>query len=155
MQEARLTSAMDPRGLVLFVEDDRPVADSTALLLKSAGYRVVTAEDGDVALAWMHDSDLRPDVLLVDFNLPGTMDGTEVAEAVCREMGYCVPTIILSGNLPNAEVPWMPGVPVLPMAKPVDPDLLCKAVQTFIDFGRFASLRRRRAPTTPLCADRL
>ena len=150
-----MASAVDPRGLVLYVEDDRPVAESTALLLKAAGYRVVTAEDGDVALAWIHDSDIRPDVLLVDFNLPGSMDGTEVAEAACRAMGYCVPTIILSGNLPSAEVPWMPGVPVLPMAKPVDPDLLCKAVQTFMDFGRFAALRRRRAPTAALRVDRL
>lgn len=149
-----MASAIDPRGLVLYVEDDRPLADSTALLLKAAGYRVVTAEDGDVALAWIHDSELRPDVLLVDFNLPGSMDGTEVAEAACREMGYCVPTIILSGNLPNAEVPWMPGVPVLPMAKPVEPELLCKAVETFMDFGRYVALRRRRMPTMAMPVDR-
>lgn len=130
--------AEGPRGLVLYVEDDRPLADSTAMLLKAAGHNVMTAEDGDAALAWLRASELHPDILIVDFNLPGSMDGTEVAEAACRAIGYCVPTIILSGNLPNAEVPWMPGVPVLPMAKPVDPELLCKAVQTFMDFGRFA-----------------
>ena len=98
--------------------------------------------------------DPRGLVLLVDFNLPGSMDGTEVAEAACREMGYCVPTIILSGNLPNAEVPWMPGVPVLPMAKPVEPELLCKAVETFMDFGRYVALRRRRTPTMMMPAGR-
>lgn len=150
-----MASAEDPRGLVLYVEDDRPLAKSTAMLLRVAGYRVVTAEDGDEAIAWVRASEQHPDILIVDFSLPGSMDGTEVAEAACRAMGYCVPTIILSGDLPNAEVPWMPGVPVLPMAKPVDPELLCKAVQTFMDFGKFVALRRRSAPTTTPSVDRL
>lgn len=132
-----------PRATVLHVEDDADLACSLAMLLRSAGYRAVSAATPHEALALIEQRGLRPDILIVDFHLADVMDGTELAEEICRALGHCVPTILLSGDLANAEVPWMPGVPVLPLSKPTDPELLLKAVETFSAFEQFAATRRR------------
>ncbi|MFO1427974.1 MAG: response regulator [Steroidobacteraceae bacterium] len=127
--------------LVLHVEDDAALAAGLARLLELEGYRAVTAVDGPQALELIARQDLKPDVLIVDYNLPGGMDGTEVAEAIAAALGYVTPTIILSAELINAGMPWLPGTPMLPVSKPVAPDLLLKAVAVFAEFGRYA--RRR------------
>lgn len=137
-----MTATSDHRATVLHVEDDADLARSVSLLLRTGGYRAITAHTADDALDLIGPQGLRPDILIIDFNLPGSMDGAELAEEACRLMGHCVPTILLSGQLANSEVPWMPGVPVLPLAKPADPELLLKAVETFSEFERFAAARR-------------
>jgi CheY-like chemotaxis protein len=140
-----MPKAQATRGLVLHVEDDAEVAASTALLMRLAGFRTVVAHDGDTALRLVREGDLRPDVLLVDHNLPGEMDGCETAEAVCRALHEPLPTILLSGELPNAALPWLPGVPIWPMAKPARPELLVRAVETFAELHRWAEMQRRSA----------
>ena len=39
------------------------------------------------------------------------MTGTEVAEEFARLLGHAVPTIILTGDPANAEVPWLADAP--------------------------------------------
>jgi DNA-binding response OmpR family regulator len=53
---------------VLLVEDDPDVRDIFSTALLRAGYEVIQAADGDVALARARDE--RPDVVLLDFGLP-------------------------------------------------------------------------------------
>ncbi|HVE50798.1 MAG TPA: response regulator [Casimicrobiaceae bacterium] len=67
----------DGRMTVLVVDDNADVAESTAILLRSAGCDVHVAPDGRSALAAL-DS-LHPDAVLLDIGLPG-MDGYQVAE---------------------------------------------------------------------------
>lgn len=141
-----MASAGAPRATVLHVEDDAVLAGSVAMLLRTGGFRAISADSAERALELISAEGLRPEILILDFNLRGSMDGSELAEEICRSLGHCVPTILLSGDLANAEVPWMPGVPVLPLSKPTDPELLLKAVETFGEFERFAAARRRPPP---------
>ncbi len=124
-------------GLVLHVEDDPACAASVALLLRSAGFSVVSAADGEEALAQIAAQSLQPSVLIVDFHLPGEMDGSEVAEEVARRLGRPIATILLSGDLSATSPPWLPGVPLWPMRKPVAPETLCKAVTVFAEVQRW------------------
>jgi hypothetical protein len=55
-----------------------------------------------------------------------------------------IPTIILSGELANAELPWLPGVPVLPLSKPAEPELLLRSVRLFVQFQRETRLPSAR-----------
>jgi len=64
---------------VLIVDDNRDVAHSTALLLRSAGCNVDLAFDGEEAVRVVRV--LRPDVVLLDLGLP-KMDGYQVAERI-------------------------------------------------------------------------
>ncbi len=64
---------------VLIVDDNRDVANSTAVLLRSAGCNVDLAYDGEEAIRVVNA--LRPDVVLLDLGLP-KMDGYQVAEQI-------------------------------------------------------------------------
>lgn len=145
---------MKPRCLVLHVEDDRSILGSVQALLASAGHVSVPVPSAEGALSWMDQRPADPDVLVIDFELPGEMQGTDVAQEVCRRLGRGLPTIVLSGRLTDVDALWMPGSPVLCVWKPVDPELLLKAVETFASFGRFARarLRARRGGGAPASA---
>jgi two-component system CheB/CheR fusion protein len=125
----------------MHVEDDVALAAAVAVLLRSHGFDARTATDGVSALACVADRRVEPDVLIMDFNLPGDMDGTEAAEEICRALGHVVPTIFLSGELSNSALPWLPGAPLLFAAKPVDAELLVKVVESFAALGRFIRSR--------------
>ena len=75
-----------PLGLcVLVVDDNRDVAESTAVLLRMAGCDVHVAYDGDEALRAMPR--LGPDAVLLDIGLP-RINGYEVAERIRAEPDY-------------------------------------------------------------------
>ncbi len=67
------------KGSVLVVDDEPNIALSLEYLMKSQGYDVRVAPDGDAALAALRDG--LPDVMLLDVMLPGR-DGYEVCETV-------------------------------------------------------------------------
>jgi two-component system OmpR family response regulator len=82
------------KGLVLVVEDERPIADLVKLYLSRDGYGVHVEVDGLGGLAAARR--LRPVVCVLDIGLPG-MDGTEVCRAL-RESGDWTPIIFLTAR---------------------------------------------------------
>ena len=137
-----MSGAADKPFVVLHVEDDEQLAANVAALLRAQGHVPLKATDGTAALALLGRA--APDVLIMDFNLPGEMDGADVVQEICRSLGHVVPTIFLSGELANAAMPWLPGAPLLFMAKPADAEILLKVVESFAALGRFMLTRVRR-----------
>jgi CheY-like chemotaxis protein len=64
---------------VLVVDDDRDVRCSCAEVLRTAGYRVVEAENGLAALTHLRSSDVG--AVLLDVFMPG-LDGLSVLDAI-------------------------------------------------------------------------
>ena len=62
---------------VLVVDDDPDIARFVEVNLRSAGYDVAVAADGEQALEKAHH--LRPDLVLLDVMMP-RIDGFEVAQ---------------------------------------------------------------------------
>jgi len=124
------------RGLVLHVDDDEAMRRSTALLMRSAGYETREAAYGEQALAQVESLRGRLDVLIVDYNLGHPMTGTEVAEEFARLLGHAVPTIILTNEPANAEVPWLADAPVWVARKPLAPETLLAALEPLVQFRR-------------------
>jgi DNA-binding response OmpR family regulator len=81
-----------PHGTVLVVEDSPAVRELVSTLLERAGYRVLGEADGEAALARFSSS--RPDVVLLDVNLPG-MSGWQVLTRLRERSG--VPIAMLTG----------------------------------------------------------
>ncbi len=123
--------------VVLHVEDDEVLAASVAGLLRAEGLQALTATDGASALERIAHGAPAPDVLIMDVNLPGEMDGADVAQEICHALGHVVPTIFLSGQLSNVGMPWLPGAPLLFVSKPIEADVLVKVVESFAELGRF------------------
>lgn len=124
------------RGLVLHVDDDDAMRCSTSLLLRLAGFETREAPNGEQALAQAGHLRGKLDVLIVDYHLGGDLTGTEVAEELARLLGHAVPTVILTGDPANAEVPWLSDAPVWLARKPLSPDTLLAALPALVDFRR-------------------
>jgi CheY-like chemotaxis protein len=124
------------RGLILHVDDDEAVRRSTTLLMRAAGYETREAANGEQALAQAESLRGRLDVLIVDYHLGNSLTGTEVAEEFARLLGHAVPTIILTGDPANAEVPWLADAPVWVARKPLAPETLLAALPSLVNFRR-------------------
>ncbi|MBD2461441.1 response regulator [Oscillatoria sp. FACHB-1407] len=78
---------------VLVVEDERVVARDIEKRLKKLGYFVVASvASGEEAL--QKAADLRPDLVLMDIQIKGEMDGIETAEQIRTELD--IPVIYLT-----------------------------------------------------------
>jgi DNA-binding response OmpR family regulator len=83
-----------PKPLILVVDDDPKTVASVRLYLEHAGFEVVTAGDGNTALA-RASATPTPDLVVLDLMLPG-LDGMEV----CRRLRAStdVPIIMLTAR---------------------------------------------------------
>jgi DNA-binding NtrC family response regulator len=132
---------MPERIRVLHVEDDVEVASAIALLLRAAGFAVTTATTAEQAMHYVAATALPPDVLLLDYWLGDSETGADLAEHIASALGHRVPTIILTGQLFNAEVPWMPGTPMMLASKPMDGEMLIETIAHFAALHRYALAR--------------
>jgi len=131
------------RGLILHVDDDEGLRRSTALLLRSAGFETREAVCGEDALAQVEALRGRLDVLIVDYDLGAGLTGTEVAENFARLLGRAVPTIMLTGDPANAEVPWLADAPVWVARKPLQGETLLAALPPLVAFRRAVAATSR------------
>jgi CheY-like chemotaxis protein len=134
---APMTPPMEAAAkVVMHIEDDPAVRDSIRTLLQADGYEVISVPDGETALLQVQACGVRPDLLIVDFHLGRGMNGTEVAEQITRLLRYPLPIILLTGDAPNAYVPWITRAPVWLLPKPADARLLAAAIGPLTDFAR-------------------
>jgi two-component system alkaline phosphatase synthesis response regulator PhoP len=84
--------------LILVVDDEPKIVKLARDYLEKAGYRVLDARDGTTALAAARHE--RPDLVVLDLNLPGT-DGLDVCRALRRESD--VPIIMLTARVDEAD----------------------------------------------------
>jgi DNA-binding response OmpR family regulator len=87
-------AAEEPRRRVLVVEDDASILLGLQINLEKEGYTVLTAEDGERAVAMVRSE--RPDLIILDVMLP-KMNGFVVLQTIRRE-GLTMPIIILSAR---------------------------------------------------------
>ena len=83
---------------ILLVDDDENLVEAMKVTLLSQEYVVVTAHDGETAMAQFRYE--RPDLVVLDLNLPG-MDGIDVARAIRRERN--TPIIMLTARVEETD----------------------------------------------------
>jgi DNA-binding response OmpR family regulator len=122
-------------GIILHVEDEHSVRQAVALLLRVERYQVLGAAAGDEALQ-LALGGLRPDVLILDYDLGEGMNGAELAQQLRRSLGYSPPILMLTGDPASAEVPWITDAPIWLAHKPLDPRLLLAALPGLVQLSR-------------------
>jgi len=78
---------------ILVVDDEKPISDIVKFNLTKEGYEVITAYDGEEALAKVKEE--TPDLILLDLMLP-KIDGLEVAREVRKT--YDMPIIMVTAK---------------------------------------------------------
>ena len=117
---------------VLLIEDEHALRDIVEEVLREAGYRVLTAQDGPTGLQIL-SSDTRVDLLITDVGLPGGLNGRQVADAArVRRVGLKV--LFITGYADTAAVGngrLDVGMEVL--TKPFDLSALANKARALID----------------------
>ncbi len=123
-------AAPSPRpgsGLILIVDDERPVAEATKMLLEIEGFdvRLATCESEAVAAA----RERRPDLIISDFHLRGGETGLGVALSVRRDAEREIPIVFVTGDTSklSASAGPIPGADFL--TKPLQADDLLAIVR--------------------------
>ena len=117
---------------VLVVEDEVMISNLVADCLSESGFRVHEVATADEALRYIK-SGANVDVLFTDINLPGGMNGAELAEWA-RELRLEMPIVYASGRCKLSEI--SPLVPrSLFVAKPYDPNDICALLMRLTDAG--------------------
>ena len=96
-----IASGIGAAPTVLIVEDDPGIAELEKDRLEDAGYRIRTASDADAALAEIQRGPV--DLILLDYRLPGGIDGLEFHSRV-RDAGFDLPVILVTGFSNEATV---------------------------------------------------
>ena len=91
---------MSEKTKILIVEDEMIIAANISLQLTTLGYEVTgIMPRGEDAL--LHIEDNPPDILLLDINLKGKLDGIETAETMQKT--HNIPVIYLTANIDDAH----------------------------------------------------
>jgi DNA-binding LytR/AlgR family response regulator len=91
---------MSEKTKILIVEDEMIIAANISLQLTTLGYEVTgIIPRGEDAL--LHIEDNHPDILLLDINLKGKLDGIETAEAMQKT--HNIPVIYLTANIDDTH----------------------------------------------------
>ena len=123
---------------ILVVDDDPAMLNATTIVLESRGYQVLTAQDGEEALAKVAEE--KPDLLILDLLLP-VMDGFEVIKRLDEQWGTSdsrIPILILSAVKEDSsrrryelETKVTLGVDDY-VEKPISPPLLLQRVERLL-----------------------
>ena len=117
------------RGLVLVIEDERPIADLVRLYLTRDGFGVHVEHDGAAGLAAARRT--RPVAVVLDIGLP-VLDGTQVCRRL-REAGDWTPVLFLTAR--DDEVDRILGLELGAddyLTKPFSPRELVARVRTVL-----------------------
>lgn len=87
--------------VVLTVDDDVAVRQVTVDMLREMGCEVLQADGGAEALALLDSTPRSPDVVLLDYAMPG-MNGVQLARAL-RQRGIGVPMALVTGYAELAD----------------------------------------------------
>ncbi|HWF65063.1 MAG TPA: ATP-binding protein, partial [Rhizomicrobium sp.] len=86
------------RGIVLVVDDNPDVAESTSVMLRELGYAVVTAASAEDALDRIARQ--KPLLVLTDIVMPGTADGLALAREL-KSLYPDLPVVLMTGYARN------------------------------------------------------
>jgi DNA-binding response OmpR family regulator len=118
---------------ILVVDDEKDIVDFVSARLKREGYEVVTAFDGEEALAQIKAED--PALIILDLMMP-KLNGLEVLKQLRENPAEkWRPVIIVSGNAELESIKKCYSMEAdLYLTKPCTMDNLVKGVKSMISF---------------------
>ena len=121
------------KGRILVVDDEEEIRKSIRLILTKAGYDVVEAEDGEIAISRLliNDNPFKVGLIICDVQMPN-VNGME-AIAYFRQEFPSTPVIVLTGHpvISGAIHLFKQGI-IDYLEKPISPEKLIQVVEKSI-----------------------
>ena len=116
---------------IAIVEDDMIIADTISEMLEELGYAVLWHASRYSRAIDLLDTSL-PDLLLLDIQLTGRLDGIDLARVIKEQ--YHIPYIFLTANADAATIERAKEVkPMAYLTKPVTKNLVFSAIEIALD----------------------
>jgi chemosensory pili system protein ChpA (sensor histidine kinase/response regulator) len=118
------------RATVMVVDDSLTVRRVTQRLLEREGYRVLLAKDGVEALEQIQSPETRPDLMLVDIEMP-RMDGFDLTRNVRgNDATHGIPIVMITSRTADKHRNYALGLGVdAYFGKPFQEDVLLAAIE--------------------------
>ena len=137
---------MSTRPVILVVDDDGPILLLMRNILREFGFEPQTVSTGEAAVETAQRQ--RPDLVLLDKNMPG-MSGTDVVRAFRAKAGLDqVPIIILSGEPVDHEELSSLGA-IGAVQKPFDIPALIEQIRAAVGVGTKKALSSQLLALSP------
>lgn len=117
-------------SIVLIIEDDVAILDGMSLLLETFGFNVLKAITTKQAMS--SSSEVKPDLIIADYRLPGKEDGLELIDAVRAYHLQHIPAILVTGDTAPDRIKITNSADVLVLHKPVSPALLEETIEKIL-----------------------
>jgi len=104
-------------GTVLVLEDETSVRSALNRLLKLRGIGSSIVATGNDALTLVTQG-MRPDLVLSDYNLRGSMNGVESIKALRSALAWNVPAIVMTGDIQSKTIEAIAAQDVSVVIKP-------------------------------------
>lgn len=134
--------------LILVIDDSPTIRKMVECHLSQAGYRVAIAQDAESGVETAEA--IRPNLILLDHQLPGTTGDEVVRKLLNRESIAHIPVVISSAmrNRAFAAYTEFPNV-VDQIPKPFTPELLKSGVANALEMGKLVVQAQRTGCTMP------
>jgi PAS domain S-box-containing protein len=129
-------------GTVLVIEDETSVRSALNRLLKSRGIGVIGVPTARDAVTVVQQQNLRPDLVLCDYNLPGPMNGVESIESLRTILARNLPAIVMTGDTRSRTMETIASHDVSVVVKPFLADELVQLMNRL--YRRSESSDRKR-----------
>jgi DNA-binding response OmpR family regulator len=137
---------------ILVIDDEYDIVELEKAILKTKGYNILVAYDGEEG--WQRLMDEKPDLVVVDLRMP-KMSGVEFCRKIRRTPEVAnTPVLVVSSITAGADKPdefWAAGLgsdDFLP--KPFDPLSLLGKVEYLLRKGEYVSDLPSRSPRAPV-----
>jgi len=118
----------DFTGVILVVEDEASVRTSLSRMLKTRGVEAIVVATANDALARVSRQEIRPDLLLCDYNLRGSANGVDTVNALRAALAWNIPAIVMTGDIRSEIVDSIAGQGISVLIKPFSADELLQHV---------------------------
>ncbi len=125
---------LDGRVVVL-IEDDPDIRESTAELMQQWGCRVFASESADDVMRELDMAEQRPEILVCDYRLPYGMTAIHVIQRMRELWGADLPAVVLTGDTASETLHEIQASGAVLLHKPIAPIRL-RAMMYYVLTGK-------------------